>query len=789
MLNQRQKMFINYFKTITLGIFFNIILLSTVLGNEDVTMTEDLPMIWNIQHEDTIFFGRKEILSDLNNSLNSSSYNTNQMVLIGLPGIGKTQTAKRYAKDFYKDYDIVWWFYPSENLDNQFFFLAKAINEKILKNDRPLLISSTNPNETIDQIKDFLRTTSNNWLLIFDDIEKTEQVLKYIPEHHTKSRAHILITSKNAKGWSNYYHLNKFTRETSISLLQTITGDNDILSLSDLAEKLDDYPILVAHAAFTIKDFSLNARQFLETIKKSNSYFNVNQLAASIFQYTLDNITEKSQVSYNLLLFISILTTENIPGVLLEKWFINNNLGNKYEFDLCLSLLIKTSLLSKASIIVDRSTGNTYDLYNIHDIIKNVVLRKMKPEEINKKVKEATLTLSKIMSKKEKRVVLPEFSYIYPQIIHLARLGKTNHIQDNNILELEMDILDYYQIVERNFHKMEEHAKSISSQFNANSRCKTETCARFNTSMSALKWWQGFHKEGIEPQLKALAYYEKNNPQSPERLRGLVYLTSNYSFIGDIENAEKTIKQVELLLNNASPDGSVFYNFNRAVYHQNIAYILSYKGDQKPAMKELKTSFNYINKINAPYPDQKKQLAMYLHFLIQEQEILYFSGEEKNQLDRLFQLYHDGIEALHTKEHRLIGVLSFLIGNSLNLQGKHTEAEAYLKESIRILNDWIGPGNFHKLQAQAHSILGDTYACSDKLIESLQEYLLSEKIYKNALVFLKIEELSMLYEKIIITSIKLKDDRLARHYAKLHRSIFGIDHPRESKILNYFITP
>jgi hypothetical protein len=778
-------MFINFFKSKLFLVTLLLTLLCPSLYSADITNIKNMPIIWNVQRNTIEFYGREDVLKHINQYYKTSKEDVKHLTLIGLPGIGKTEIAKRYASNVYQDYDIVWWFYPSENLESQFLNLAKTINEKKLSKE-PLLIASGNPSESIEQIKDFLRTSPLNWLLIFDDVQNINQINQYIPEHHSSSKAHLLITSKNAKDWRNYFQVNRFPRETSIGLLQKTTGDNDLLAATKLASLLDDYPILISRAAMTIKDYSLNITQFSETVKTSGIHFDIVDLASKTLQFTLDNIQKKSESAYKLLMFTSILSNENIPKELLEKWFVDNNLGTQSEFNSALNILTKSFLLSKSSIVIDRSDEVNYDLYNMHDIIKKVVASKIKSKDMKVKIQEAILALNNLVSKKTKRVILPEFTYLFPQILNLSNLCHEYHIKDNQLLFLQMEVLDYYQIAERNFSKMENYAKTLYPNFNDSKQCHTEICARFNTSLSALKWWQGYHQEGLKYQLKASDYYAKNLPENAEYIRGLVYLTSQYTFLGELDDAEKTIKRVERILKAKTPDDTIFYNFNGAIFHQNISYILAYKGELAPAMQELDTSFQYLSKINSHFKDPKKHLAMHLHFLIQKQEFLYLADQGKDQLDSLFKLYTDSIEALHTKQHRLTGIILFLLGNSLNLNGRTTEAEQYTKDSIHILDNWIGAGNYHKLQAQAHVILGDIYLNTNKNLEGLHEYLQAENIYKKSFTSLKVDELGTLYEKIIKLSFKLKDDQLARRYATLHRKTFSDNNLRSNKIISYF---
>ncbi len=135
-------------------------------------------------------------------------------------------------------------------------------------------------------------------------------------------------------------------------------------------------------------------------VKTSGIRFDIIELAGKTLQFTLDNIQKNSDSAYKLLMFTSILSNENIPKELLEKWFVDNNLGTQPEFNNALNSLTKSFLLSKSSIVIDRADEVTYDLYNMHDIIKKVVSSKIKSKDMKVKIQEAILALNNLISKK-----------------------------------------------------------------------------------------------------------------------------------------------------------------------------------------------------------------------------------------------------------------------------------------------------------------------------------------------------------------------------------------------------
>jgi len=764
-------------------IVLSFILVGQVMAGQNSQSSNRVPKIWNIRYDNLTFFGRDDFLKNLHLAFEKELGKTQQIAIVGLPGTGKTQTAKQYARVYKSSYDIVWWFHHSDDLGDQFLHLAKALNLKYSKDNKGILISSGNTSETVDQVKDFLRSTSQNWLLIFDDVSDSAKIENFIPDHHTHSRAHIIITSKNAKDWDSYMHLDKFPRTTSLEMIQSISDDIDEESTSQLAEMLDDYPILISHAAHTIKALSLNARRFLKMLKTNSYNFEVIPLAEQTLKFTLDNIFQTSNTAYQLLLFSATLSHENIPGELLEKWFLNKGLGNAYDFTVCMNLLSKNFLLTKSSVTSDQIEQD-YDLFSMHDIVQKVLLKRVEKKQLQEKIKEAVVALGDLLDKRGKQGLSPKFSYIFPQILHLSSLCEIEHVHEEKLLNLQLEVLYHYQINERNYIKMEEYAKLFFHSFDPfKGACKTESCARFNTALSGLRWWQGRHREGIKYQLKSLDYYKKYKPGSNEHIRGLIYLSTHYSFIAAMKEAEEAVSEAQFLMQHIPKDEGIFYACNCALLHQAFATILSLKGDHEMAIQELNKSLEHLEPVKKQFNDPKKRLATYIHYVIHLHELMAYADKTgtERELEKLLALYQDSITALNSKQHRLSGILLALIGNCLNKQGKTEEAERYLNSSLSILNAWFRETP-HRLQAQAHVILGEIYASSNESVKALNEYFLAESIYKKAYQLQQVDDVSKLYENIILTGLQLKDGLLVRRYTQLHQTTFGDNHARTNKI-------
>jgi len=138
------------------------------------------PTMWNIQHETKELIIRKDILNQLKKELQLTTNSTNQITIAGLPGMGKTQLAKQYAKFFNRNYSIVWWFDDTTDLTFQFVRFAKELQKNFYIPKQKEADLNDNQ-EALQQAKNFLRTTTEPWLLIFDNVNSLDTIEPFFP--------------------------------------------------------------------------------------------------------------------------------------------------------------------------------------------------------------------------------------------------------------------------------------------------------------------------------------------------------------------------------------------------------------------------------------------------------------------------------------------------------------------------------------------------------------------------------------------------------------------------------
>ena len=145
--------------------------------------------VWNVPYPRNLFFtGREDILKRLYETLrqNQAAALTEAQAIVGLGGIGKTQTAVEYAYRYRHNYQIVLW--------------IKADSPEVLVSDLVAAAGLLNLPEKDEQdqgrvvnaVKHWLEANTS-WLLILDNVEDSEIISAFIPR---KGNGHVLLTTR-----------------------------------------------------------------------------------------------------------------------------------------------------------------------------------------------------------------------------------------------------------------------------------------------------------------------------------------------------------------------------------------------------------------------------------------------------------------------------------------------------------------------------------------------------------------------------------------------------------------
>lgn len=206
------------------------------------------------------------------------------VILVGLPGMGKTQTATAFAYSFGDKYDSVIWFKASNNnltfeFARLFSYLSHETNTFLETEE----IQNIKEEKLVETIYKVLEKYREKVLFIFDNVDLYADIEKYIDkEKRQETIIHYLITSRVQSGWpiewcNNIISLDIFTEEEAIdyivSALKKVPGNVNRDNAKQLAELLFYFPLTIVQAVSYIRMSKL-----INTVNKFVDYYNNNQI-------------------------------------------------------------------------------------------------------------------------------------------------------------------------------------------------------------------------------------------------------------------------------------------------------------------------------------------------------------------------------------------------------------------------------------------------------------------------------------------------------------------------------
>jgi DNA-binding CsgD family transcriptional regulator len=269
-------------------------------------------------------------------------------ILIGEGGSGKTVISRRYLqiKNIQVKAEINAETYESASSD--FMNLAIILaNTKELR--ERLSYIQTIPDNKIKNRQLILFVfsklqTINDWCLLFDNVDDFNLVREFIPDQNIQKNGKIIITSRN-KNPKNFISVdniisigNLSSKEQMELFLRILYGHETLLSRKQLEEaknllqNIPCMPLDVCAAAYYLKNTQIHFEEYLKLIKisdksfeKMQSIFLMEEVNYSKSRYgilsSVFNLILKVNADFKeLLLFICLLDSQNIPLNLLEKY-------------------------------------------------------------------------------------------------------------------------------------------------------------------------------------------------------------------------------------------------------------------------------------------------------------------------------------------------------------------------------------------------------------------------------------------------------------------------------------
>lgn len=711
------------------------------------------------------------------------------IAIIGNAGIGKSQVAKRYSEIYKENYDIVWWLDSEKNLADQIKNLAYEWNKFHKNNENQINLYLKNE-EIIKQLKEQLRVTNLNWLLIFDNVTDKDTVIGYFPQKHN-GFGHILVTSKNSNSWGNIMKLDKFTRNESVALLSKITNSKEKQELNHLANALNDFPLAIVQAASYIKshptlsieeytNLFINKREELwaeeEKIKDKHLAFdNYKFTVQTTMSLTIKEIKKQLPEAFDLLVFCSYLNSKNLPVDLLKQYLINKNKNNLLEQDEIIANLIKYSLIS-VNEEISESKNKTFTIHEMTQLATQAILNNsQKTDHLKDSLKAAANFFSDKLD-----INLPllfNHPYLLAHIQILINNAEKFDYNDDNLITLRLRELEYFLSGKRDFvfggsliNKIEKKLKNISDI----NKC------RFHLMKSVLfAWRDGDYQKAIDESLKALKLINDKQNMQEDLLMAYNRIIQCYNHLGDNKNALKYAILGENVLTNAKG-----YLGNKDAFYHSLAKIHMDEGNSTQALNYISKAISVLNERVINFmPSDITIYILEAEILIKDNKIL----EAKEKLEILHAKAKESLLTNHQFFSNIIifkSYVDFLNGNSKAIED--------LKQAQEKLKTLLDEKNYYRnrIISLSYTFLGEIYEAQKNDSNAIHEYLTCLQILKNLysnLDNVHTVDLSDIYTKIAIISVKLQEPATAQEYLNFHRKNFGFEHKNTILITDFLI--
>ncbi|RZI46212.1 tetratricopeptide repeat protein [Candidatus Finniella inopinata] len=298
---------------------------------------------------ESVLLNRSDLLLQIDNKLQGKE-GIQAVALVSIGGAGKTTLARLYAKQ--KKAYLVWEINAEtkEGLVSSFELLAQTLcktqeDQVALEENQKIKNPAIRDERILLFVKDKLKAL-NNWLLIYDNVEKFANIQKWFPCDPTSwGNGRVIVTTRDSN-LQNNVHINgaiqvgELTPAEKLHLFMKIMKDVSPSKASEEQKNAADkflahippFPLDVSVTAYYLKTTNLSYDKYLDCLKGRNKDFTSTQEAIlkevsdytktrhEIITLSLKKLIETHKDFADLLLLISLLDSQNIPRDLLESF-------------------------------------------------------------------------------------------------------------------------------------------------------------------------------------------------------------------------------------------------------------------------------------------------------------------------------------------------------------------------------------------------------------------------------------------------------------------------------------
>ncbi len=705
-------------------------------------------------------------------------------VISGHQGFGKSQIAKRYAHQRFKEYDVVWWFRANQYLTPQFEKFALEVASCLSWNlNSEGAILAMEHERLISLVKEGIRKKNLKCLIIFDDAQTWRDIEPYILFSHEKT-IHTLVTTKNANFSQNFIQIKPFKRKTSIEYINIFLPGESQKSKSLLASHLSDCPAALALSINYIKGYpGMSIERYLRRHKEAKvSLLPQNErerkLGSSIDDYETDliaaiqmNMTElrkNSEEAFSLLGLLSLFHRDEIPITFIETWVKNR--GSQTDIKELTSLINQYSFIEVAA-----SKNNREICMSMQELIQKIVSFLIPLSEKKKLIDEAITLLKDFFSdnaEKNYKAILKDNK----PLLHAIKLSKESNdanYHSKPLSSLRVRINNILIGAIRDLKSAEEISEHLKNDFDNQIKLDRKDEIIYNIDLSFFYGIRPDYEKAIIYSEKALNLSDLEEGMGEQKLRLFSNLIQYYALQGLLDECQPFIAKGEKLFTLSK------FHLNNVHYIYALTIFLLNQGEIQKTIELIQNHKSYL---------EKQDCHPFMHFFLRLQlaEALIKNGDLKDGVHilaltaKLLREFYDSEDNhLFCKLHVLEAISKFDVPHSF------LEVKFLLRKALKTYEKIYNGSDKHRNQAVACLQLGKLYYLHKQYDQAKIHYLESEAIFEKILKNKKIDDVSELYKQLAILGADTRDDTLTRTYYKKHQTIFGFGHPRMKEMALY----
>ena len=203
------------------------------------------------------------------NAIEDNFKKYNYIGIVGTSGMGKTQLARMYAYENKENYNIIWFFDCTLDINEQFAKLAKEIN--LAFNTHIIEDQSLAKKEVLHYLQ-----SKKDWLLVFDNLKINEntKIQDLIDWEHN---GNIIFCSQDSSKLNYITEVTKLKKQDAVELVSFILKEKKLDTINFLVEELQGYPILLVQGAQILNNIKgLDYEKYKKMISESDNKIRLN---------------------------------------------------------------------------------------------------------------------------------------------------------------------------------------------------------------------------------------------------------------------------------------------------------------------------------------------------------------------------------------------------------------------------------------------------------------------------------------------------------------------------------